>query len=153
MVTNNSASPMDSPAALEAVAAALRSVLEDAGAPDVASAYLFGSAAEGRSHRESDLDIGVLLRWRSLPERSDRFEAGIRLAGRLQALLAQPVDLVVLNDVPPLFGRHVVTEGRRLLVRDARCDHDFVRDVQLRAADLAPWLARMRTLKLASLRR
>jgi predicted nucleotidyltransferase len=152
-MTSNSASPTDSLAALDVVAAALRSVLEDAGAPDVASAYLFGSAAEGRSHRESDLDIGVLLNWSSLPQRSDRFEAGIRLAGRLQALLAQPVDLVVLNDVPPLFGRHVVTEGRRLLLRDARCDHDFVRDVQLRAADLAPWLARMRALKLASLRR
>jgi len=152
-MTGNSASPTDSVAALDVVAAALRSVLEDVGAPDVASAYLFGSAAEGRSHRESDLDIGVLLSWSSLPQRSDRFEAGIRLAGRLQALLAQPVDLVVLNDVPPLFGRHVVTEGRRLLLRDARCDHDFVRDVQLRAADLAPWLARMRALKLASLRR
>jgi hypothetical protein len=75
------------------------------------------------------------------------------LGSATQALLAQPVDLVVLNDVPPLFGRHVVTEGRRLLVRDARCDHDFLRDVQLRAADLAPWLARMRALKLASLRR
>jgi len=108
-------------AALDVVAAALRSVLEDAGAPDVASAYLFGSAAEGRSHRESDLDIGVLLSWSSPPQRSDRSEAGIRLAGRLQALLAQPVDLVVLNDAPALFGRHVVTEGRRLLLRDARC--------------------------------
>jgi len=144
---------MDSPVGLGDVAAALCSALEDVGAPDVASAYLFGSAAEGRAHRESDLDIGVLLSWSSLPQRSDRFEAGIRLTGRLQALLAQPIDLVVLNDVPPLFGRHVVTEGRRLLLRDARCDHDFVRDVQLRAADLAPWLARMRALKLASLRR
>lgn len=152
-MTSDSASPTDSAAALDCIAAALRSALEDVDAPDVASAYLFGSAAGDRSHRESDVDIGVLLGWSSLPRRSDRFEAGIRLAGRLQALLAQPVDLVVLNDVPPLFGRHVVTEGRRLLVRDARCDHDFVRDVQLRAADLAPWLARMRTLKLASLRR
>lgn len=122
-------------------------------ASGVASAYLFGSLAEGRAHRESDVDLGVLLAWGAHPTRARRFEAGIRLAGRLQAALGRPVDLVVLNDAPPLLGRHVVTCGRRLLCRDAAADHDYVRDVQLRAADLEPWLRRLRERKLEVLRR
>lgn len=31
--------------------------------PAVVVAYVFGSHASGRQHRESDIDIGVLLPW------------------------------------------------------------------------------------------
>ena len=40
---------------------ALERAFRTAAAPGLLSAYLFGSHAEGRSHRESDLDVGVLL--------------------------------------------------------------------------------------------
>jgi hypothetical protein len=43
--------------------------------------------------------------------------------------------------------------GRRLLCVDAEADHAFVRDVQLRAADLEPFLRRTRRLKLQALAR
>lgn len=131
---------------LEAMGGVLAAGEEEASG--VASAYLFGSLAEERAHRESDVDLGVLFAWRSNPTRARRFETGIRLAGRLQAVLGRPVDLVVLNDASPLLGRHVVTHGRRILVRDAAVDHAYVRDVQLRAADLEPWLRRLRERKL-----
>ena len=72
--------------------------------------------------------------------------------GRLSAALAATVDLVVLNDAPPLLARRIVTSGRRLFCSDPEADHGFVRDVQLRAADLAPFLRRTRRLKLAALR-
>jgi len=131
---------------------ALAAALADASAPDVASAYLFGSIAEHRAHRESDIDLGVLFARKSHPTRAARFDAGILLAGRLQGALGLTVDLVVLNDAPPLLGRHVVVRGHRIHCRDAAADHAFVRDVQLRAADLEPWLRRMRELKLRVLR-
>ena len=137
--------------AADAIAAAILTAIGEERA-DIASAYLFGSAAEGRAHRESDIDIGVLLGWLAHPTRAERFEIGIRLAGRLQAALARPVDLVILNDAPPLLGRAIATRGQRLVCRDARLDHEYVRDVQLRAADLEPWLRRMRQRKLESLR-
>jgi predicted nucleotidyltransferase len=121
--------------------------------PGVVSAYLFGSVAESRSHRESDVDLGVLLAWTSHPDRAQRFDAGLILSGRLGGILGRVVDLVVLNDAPPLLGRHVVTRGARVFCRDARADRDFVRDVQLRAADLALWLGRFRATRLAALRR
>ena len=58
---------------------------------------------------------------------------------------------MILNDVPALFGRRVVTKGRRIVLTDPATDHAFVRDIQLRAADLAPFLAKMRQIKLAAL--
>jgi predicted nucleotidyltransferase len=115
----------------------------------VASVYLFGSHAAGRAHRESDVDLGVLLRWDVKSERRDRFEVRLRLAGELGRLVApaEP-DIVVLNDAPPLLGRHIVVSGIRIYLADAPADQAYVRDVQLRAADLAPFLRRMRRRKL-----
>jgi len=131
----------------------LASALQGVEAEGVVSAYLFGSHAEARAHRESDVDVGVLLDRRVLPSTRDRFEAALRLSSRLQSSLGtRSVDLVVLNDAPPGLGRHVV-RGRRLVCFDAEGDHAFVRDVQLRAADLEPFLRRTRRLKLQALAR
>lgn len=118
----------------------------------VASVYLFGSHADHTAHRESDVDLGVLLRWDVYPERRDRFEVQVRLGSELIAQLHQnAVDLVILNDVPPVFGRHIVLTGHRLFLGDPAADHAYVRDIQLRAADLAPFLRKMRRLKLEAL--
>jgi uncharacterized protein len=115
----------------------------------VAAAYLFGSHAAGRAHRESDIDLGVLLRWEAHPERDDRFEVKLRLIGELAGVVAPAAaDVVILNDAPPLLGRQVIHGGVRIYLADAAADHAYVRDVQLRAADLEPWLRRMRQLKL-----
>lgn len=114
----------------------------------VAAVYLFGSHAAGRAHRESDVDLGVLLRWDAQPERDDRFAVKLRLIGELGSVVAPAAaDVVILNDAPPLLGRHVIN-GERIYLADAAADHAYVRDVQLRAADLEPWLRRMRRLKL-----
>jgi predicted nucleotidyltransferase len=120
----------------------------------IVSAYLFGSHAEERSHRESDVDVAVLLDRDVFPTTRDRFEERLRLMGDLSAALGRnDVDLVILNDVPPGLGARIVTMGHRLFRSDAEKDHAFVRDVQLRAADLAPFLRRMRRLKLEALKR
>jgi hypothetical protein len=58
---------------------------------------------------------------------------------------------VILNDVAPGLGRHIVSRGLRILLRDGEADHTFVRDVQLRAADLDPFLRRFRSIKLDAL--
>jgi predicted nucleotidyltransferase len=118
----------------------------------IGSAYLFGSHADGRAHRESDVDLGVLLSWDLHPTRQGRDDLQVTLGSDLIAVLHQNrVDLVILNDAPPLLGRHIVTAGRRIFLGDAALDHAFVRDIQLRAADLAPFLDRMRRIKLEAL--
>ncbi len=119
---------------------------------DVVSVYLFGSHAEGREHRESDVDIGVLLDRSVVSSKKERFDLSLRIFADLRATTGlENIDLVVLNDAPPLLGRRIVTEGRRLICRDSEIDHSYVRDIQLRAADIQPFLERMRKIKLEAL--
>src|SRR5437867_279503 len=101
------------------IVATLKTAFCDQGATDIVSAYLFGSHGEGRAHRESDVDVGVLLHRGSHPTRRDRFEARLRLINLLaRHLRTNRVDLVVLNDAPPELGRRIVTRGRRIVCAD-----------------------------------
>lgn len=120
----------------------------------VVSAYLFGSHAEGRAHRESDVDVGVLLRWDLYPSAKDRFDMRVRLGSELIAVVHHnEVDVVILNDAPPLLGRKVIWDGVRVYCGNPEADHDYVVKVQVLAADLAPWLERWRKVKLEALAR
>lgn len=120
----------------------------------VGSAYLFGSHSSGRAHRESDVDVAVLLAWDRYPTRRQRFEERVRLCAELiSALGCNEVDVVVLNDAPPLLGAKIVTRGRRVFCADPALDRSFFRDIQLRAADLRPFLRRTRHVKLAAILR
>jgi predicted nucleotidyltransferase len=117
-------------------------------------AYLFGSLAADRGHRESDVDIAVLLDPNRYREPRARFEAQLRLIGELmRALATDAVDLVVLNDAPPLFARRIAYEGICVHRRDSDAERDFLRDVQLHAADIEPFLRRFRARKLEALAR
>ena len=120
----------------------------------VIAVYLFGSAAAGRMHRESDIDVGVLLDRRLHPTGRARFDARLRLIGEIgRRLGGHPVDVVVLSDAPPGLARRIVTTQPALLCVDADAEHAFRRDVQLRAADLEPFLRRTRRRKLEALAR
>jgi predicted nucleotidyltransferase len=121
--------------------------------PGVASAYLFGSQAEGRAHRESDVDVGVLLCFERHPTAQARFEVRLRLHADLGAAVGREVDVVILNDAPPLLARRIVVHGRRVFCADGEADHAFVRDAQLRAADIEPFIRRARRTKLIALQR
>lgn len=132
----------------------LRTYFEEQTRFAVLSAYLFGSHGAGRPHRESDIDVAVLLDRSRHPTRQERFEARVRLGSDLIDVLdANEVDMVVLNDAPALLGRRIVIEGRRVFCAEPEADLRYIRDVQLRAADLRPFLERTRRLKLDALRR
>jgi hypothetical protein len=136
------------------VAERLERLFREAPVEGVVAAWLFGSHAEGRAHRESDVDVGVLLRRDAYPTAAARFEARLALIARLGAALGtNAVDLVLLDDAPPLLGRHIVSAGRRVFCADAGAERDFRVRVQLRAADVAPFLRRMQKIKLEALRR
>jgi predicted nucleotidyltransferase len=100
------------------------------------------------------VDVGVLLDRASYPTRQARFAERLRLTSRLGGHLGNYlVDVVILNDAPPTLARRIVTTGERVFCANPDADHDFVRDAQLRAADLEPFLARTRRIKLAALAR
>jgi uncharacterized protein len=120
--------------------------------PALVAVYLFGSQAEGRAHRESDVDVAILLAPATCPSERDRFALRVALGSDLmQALSTNLVDVVILNDAPPLFGRRIVTEGRCVFETDKERHQEFVRNVQLRAADFEPFFRRMQRLKLEAL--
>lgn len=134
------------------MADALRRYFREAPPRGLVSAYLFGSHAAGRAHRQSDIDIGICVDRRLLPARAARFDLRVRLTSDLiHAVRCNEVDVVVLNDAPPLFARHVLRSGLRICCRAPDNDRDFRRDVQLRAADLAPFLDRYRRKTLDAL--
>jgi predicted nucleotidyltransferase len=131
----------------------LRSLLAALPDPGVISAYVFGSIAEGRAHRESDVDLGVLLDWSRYPDDASRFEAQVQLRRHLSpASVGRDVDVVVLNDVSPVLARRIVA-GEQVCCADPAADHAFRLDTQLRAADLDPFLHKMRRRLLQSLTR
>lgn len=142
------------PTARSELADRLAEALSGVAPPGLTSAYLFGSQARQQPHRESDIDVAVLFDARVHRTAKERFEAGLVLSSRLQAGLGTPrLDLVVLNDAPPGLARRIVTTGGRLMCADASADLAFVRDAQIRAADIEPFLRRTRQVKLAALAR
>jgi predicted nucleotidyltransferase len=142
---------MHDPTPSDPLLARASSVLAAELADGLVAAFAFGSRAEGRAHRESDLDVGVLLSRGRFPSERDRFARRLEIAAHLASALPVPeVDVVVLNDAPATFARRIVLDGLQLLCVDAQRVHDFVRDVQLRAADLEPFLRRTRAVKLAA---
>ena len=134
------------------VAERLRGHFRDTRDTAVVSAWLFGSYGASRAHSESDVDVGVLLDRRTVPNSSQRFDLRVRLTSDLiHALGINDVDLVVLNDAPPLLARRIIRTGIELYCRDRDLERDFRRDVQIRAADLAPFLERYRRMTLDAL--
>ncbi len=119
----------------------------------VVSAYLFGSEAEGRSHRESDMDVGVLLARDHFPTSDARFEQRLLLMSRLAGVLKGGPWTSSCQTMPHRCWLATATRGLRLFCSDAEADHAFVRDAQLRAADIEPFLRRMRWIKLERLSR
>lgn len=78
--------------------------------PDVRLAVLFGSVARGQADAESDVDVLVRIRggWRE--------EAEAALA--LEEALGRPVQLVTVDQAPPLLLADVLRDGRVLADRD-----------------------------------
>lgn len=139
---------------MEMVATRVREYFEAARPAGVASAYLFGSHARGTAHRESDVDVAVLLDYEVFSARGARAREALRLCTELVAVThSNQVDVVVLNDAPPELAAGVVSRGRRLYCTDEAADHAFVRTALLRHADIRPFLDRTRRVKLRALAR
>ncbi|TVP59450.1 MAG: helix-turn-helix domain-containing protein [Gemmatimonadales bacterium] len=127
---------------------------EDHAPAGIIAAYLHGSTARGMRHKESDVDIGVLVDREAHPNQTQRSALRVRLASELVAALGtNAVDVVVLNDVPPGLAARIVLDGTLLMMSDAEKVHAFQRDIQLRRADLAPFLRRTNRLKREALAR
>lgn len=88
-------------------------------AAPVLTAYLFGSVAKGHPGPLSDYDFAVHLEPGLTSEQKFRYK--LDLITRLTKALRQDnVDVVLLNDAPPLLAHRILKEGIVLFCRDPR---------------------------------
>lgn len=99
----------------EAVLDSLRERLERR--PEILEAYLFGSHARGEAMPHSDIDIAVYVHREHLPPAPWGYAAELT-ADLMAGLGRNDIDVVVLNDAPPLLYHRVLRDGERLLSRD-----------------------------------
>jgi predicted nucleotidyltransferase len=86
---------------------------------EIFEAYLFGSQARGDAHPGSDVDVAVFVDRARAPDAPFGYPA--ELATALASTCgAERVDVVVLNEAPPLLYHRVLRDGIRLFARDAR---------------------------------
>jgi hypothetical protein len=114
----------------------------------VAAAYVFRSHSIGR-HWDRVLGLALLVDPARRPDPTSRNELLTDLASDLSEVSGEArLDLVVLNDLAPVVGRRIVTEGRRIVNPAPELDRDFLRDVQVRAVDVEAFLRRPRRARL-----
>lgn len=102
----------------------------------VASLHLFSSRSLGH-HWDRLLGLAILADPGLHPDPEGRAELLTDLSPDLTRLTGEGrLDLVVLNDAPPLAGRRILNQGRRLFSTDPALDLAYLRDVLIRAVDL-----------------
>lgn len=84
------------------------------GYKDIVLVYLFGSVARGFETEMSDFDLAVLLS--ELPD--ELLDFYLDLMDELSVILGNNVDIVLLNDAPPLLRHQVIKHGRVIYCRD-----------------------------------
>ena len=83
----------------------------------ILAVYLFGSHSEGVAHIRSDVDLAILL---SPSVDSARYtEYRLRYLAELKEFVTGTLDLVVLNQVPPLLQFQILQKGKLIFDRDS----------------------------------
>lgn len=83
---------------------------------DIVALYLFGSQAQGKVHRESDVDVAILFANTLTPEAL--FDRLLSIGTMLELHLPLPVDLIALNRAPIFLRFQVIKNGKLILERD-----------------------------------
>lgn len=121
--------------------------------PEVAAAYLFGSAARGTMGPDSDVDLGLVMRdrrWTAL----DAYDRLADLASRAEAAApGRMIDVVVLDPQGPLLRYAVVRDGVCIYEADRTRRIDFESETLSRYLDFKPMWDRMTAGRLTQIRR
>jgi predicted nucleotidyltransferase len=113
--------------------------------PEVELAVTFGSTARGQATRGSDVDIGVQLKNKSL-EVLSRMEV---LLGRA---VGREVDVVSLDESPPLLRFEIARDGKLLVERRPHAWADFRARAMVDWWDWAPLARRIHSAAASRLK-
>jgi predicted nucleotidyltransferase len=110
---------------------------------EILDAYLFGSHARGDAAAHSDIDVAVFIdRVRAREPAS--FGCAAELTSILMSALGtNDIDVVVLNDAPPLLYHRVLRDGVRLVARDLAATTTREGQALSRYCDYVPQLAKI----------
>lgn len=104
---------------------------------EISIAYLYGSTAKDTIHKDSDIDIGLLL--------NKEFESDplytVKIAREIEKEVGsdREVDVRILNDKPITFQHQVLKNGRRIFSRDEKTRIKFETRVYDRYLDYKPF--------------
>ena len=106
---------------------------------NVVLAYLFGSQAKGKTGPLSDIDIAIYFD-ESVHD-GERFDLRLIVLGELMDLFkTNEVDVVVLNDAPPLLAHRILKEGLLIFSGDDKIRLEFEIKAVLKYLDWKPYL-------------
>ncbi|MDA0225050.1 MAG: nucleotidyltransferase domain-containing protein [Proteobacteria bacterium] len=86
---------------------------------EILEAYLFGSQASGRAQPHSDIDVAVYIDPSANPAGLYGRAAEVT-AHLMDAVGSNDIDVLILNDAPPVLYHRVLRDGNRLFARDLR---------------------------------
>lgn len=128
---------------------ALLARLADALEPraEVLEAYLFGSRGRGDARAGSDIDVAVYINQdlaeKALVGRGHWGYQAALISDLMLVLETNDIDVVVLNDAPPLLYHRVLRDGVRILSRDLRATTTRAGRALSRYFDFVPFLDKM----------
>ncbi len=106
---------------------------------EVSFAYLFGSSVQGRTTPLSDIDMGVFINEEKAGEKKYPYGYEAHLTGCLMsAFQSNRIDLVLLNQAPPLLQYQTFTQGILVYCRDSLLEQQVFVDTFRRYQDTAP---------------
>jgi predicted nucleotidyltransferase len=110
---------------------------------DVAFAFLFGSAVQGRVRREGDIDIAVYfwpekdIEWENV---SKRYSGENRIALDLEKILKKEVDLIILNRAKAVLADEAIRKGEPIVVKDRGLFLEFLCLITDEAEHMREWI-------------
>jgi predicted nucleotidyltransferase len=138
--------------AMERPSSALQRRLAEALLPrnEVLEAYLFGSHALGRAQPHSDIDVAVYVDPHGLLASYQYGYTADLTSYLMQRLGTNAIDVVLLNEAPPLVYHRVLRDGHRVLSRDLRATTTREGYALSRYWDYVPALAKIEAARRAS---
>ena len=113
--------------------------------PEILEAYLFGSHARVAGQAHSDIDVAVFIDEEALEPGTFGYRSELTTV-LMSGLGTNAVDVVVLNDAPPLLYHRVLRDGTRLFARDLRATTVREGRALSRHCDFVPHLAKIDAL-------
>jgi predicted nucleotidyltransferase len=113
--------------------------------PEILAVFVYGSHAAGRARESSDVDVAVFVEPAAVDDSS--LDRRLRYTVELEGLLGKRVDLVFLNQAPPVLRHQIFRTGTLVFERDRARVRRFIGDALVEFFDeIVPIEAAQKTI-------